>query len=180
MEVALTQTSMDKPAHDFTVRGLFEAHAAFVWRSLRGLGVSDADVDDVAQEVFVVVHRRLPEFEPRGSVRSWLYSICVRAAHGWRRRPQRRELATEHIPEAASQADAPEARLDAQRRSERLLAVLSTLDDDKRAVFLLYEMEHMTMAEVAQTLSIPLQTAYSRLLAARKVLFRAFEAEERS
>ena len=180
MEVALRAQPVRVPSDAAsmpTAAELFVAHGAFVWRTLRALGVSDADVDDVVQEVFVVVHRRLPELKPTGSVKSWLYSIAVRSAHGWRRRPARRELATDAPPERAV-GGFGEAELDAQRRSERLLAALATLDEDKRVVFLLYELERMTLAEIAEAVAAPLQTVYSRLGAARKALFRAFGEEE--
>src|SRR4051812_1143348 len=92
------------PLMAVTVAEVFREHAPFVWRALRRLGVREADVEDACQEVFVVVHRRLADFEGRSSVRTWVYGICVRVASDWRKRAHvRREIVTDDvsIPEAA-------------------------------------------------------------------------------
>jgi RNA polymerase sigma-70 factor (ECF subfamily) len=142
-------------------------HGVFVWRTLRRLGVREADVDDVCQEVFVVVNRKLVEFEPRASLKSWLYGICVRAAAGHRRKAQvRREVPTES-PEQGATARGPDASLESRQGLALLDRALDALDEDKREVFVLYEIEEMGMSEVAAILACPLQTAYSRHTAAR-------------
>jgi RNA polymerase sigma-70 factor (ECF subfamily) len=150
-----------------TLREIFDAHAAYVLRSLRHLGVAESDIEDVAQEVFVTVHRRLESFEGRSKLRTWLYGICLRVASDYRRRAHiRRERATadpaRDIPEAEDRG--PDQQV--QARAE-LRALLDELDDDKRAVVVLYELEGFSMKEVAEMLGCPLQTAYSRLHAAR-------------
>ncbi|HVV83136.1 MAG TPA: sigma-70 family RNA polymerase sigma factor [Kofleriaceae bacterium] len=151
-----------------TFAEVYREHVAFVWQVLRRLGVAPADLPDACQEVFLTVHRRLPEFEHRSSLRTWLYGIAVRCASAQRRRARR-------SPETPS-TTAPEPTVDAAqsesmaRRQARALVdeILDELDDDKRAVFVLYELEELTMAEAAAALGCPLQTAYSRLHAARK------------
>ena len=154
-------------------RAVFEENAPFVGRALRYLGVADADLEDACQEVFVVVHRKLPSFAARSAFRTWLYGICVRVAWRFRRRSsRRREAPIESAPEpvmAASQED------DLGRREARelLRALLDELDEPKRAVFVLYEIEELSMSEVAEVVGCPLQTAYSRLHAARETLSRA-------
>jgi len=146
---------------------IFREHAPFVWRVVRRLGVSESDTADVCQEVFVVIHRRLPEFEGRSSVRTWVYAICVRTAADYRRRvSRRRETVTDDVPEAATEAR-QDVALSMREARARLDRVLDELDDDKRAVFVLYEIEELTMADVASAVGCPLQTAYSRLHAAR-------------
>jgi RNA polymerase sigma-70 factor (ECF subfamily) len=148
---------------------IFREHAPFVWRALRRLGVAEADVDDVCQEVFVVVHRRLADFEGRSALRTWIYGICVRTASDHRKRAHRRhEVATAEPAEGRADAGTPHEALAQKRELERLDRALDTLDDDKRAVFVLYEIEGLTMPEIAEALSCPLQTAYSRLHAARE------------
>jgi RNA polymerase sigma-70 factor, ECF subfamily len=134
---------------------------------LRRLGVQESDVEDVCQEVFVVVHRRLPEFEGRSALRTWVYGICVRAASDYRKRAhRRRELVTDDPPEQVAKEDAH--RDLASREARKLLdGILAELDDDKRAVFVLYEIESLPMNDVAEAVGCPLQTAYSRLHAAR-------------
>jgi len=150
-----------------SVEQLFRDHGAFVWRSLRRFGLSESDADDLCQEVFVVVFRRLHEFEHRSSLRTWLYGISVRVALAHRRRARtQRELPTESPPEIAT-SEGPHDQL-ADREARALLdRALDALDDDKRAVFVLYEIEQLSMNEIAGALECPLQTAYSRLHAAR-------------
>ena len=142
----------------------------FVWRALRRLGVPEADVEDVCQEVFVVVHRKLGDFEGRSSLRTWIYGICARTASDYRRSGRvRREVVTDAPPDTAHEGGQHDAVALRQARA-KLDRILDTLDDDKRAVFVLYEIEELTMAEVADSLGCPLQTAYSRLHAARKIV----------
>ena len=150
-----------------TLRQVFDEYARFVWRTVRHLGVREADIEDVCQEVFLTVHRRLGDFEGRSSLRTWLYGICLRTASDYRRRAHvRREFAVEDPMPRAQAADQDE---EVQRRQarQRLAFILDQLDDDKRAVFVLYEIEEMSMKEVAKIVDCPLQTAYSRLHAAR-------------
>jgi RNA polymerase sigma-70 factor (ECF subfamily) len=148
---------------------VFQEHAPYVWRVLRRLGVAEADADDVCQDVFIVVHRRLGTFRT-GALRTWLYGICLRVASEHRRRPyRRREVVVDAVPDAGM--DAPqEQEVERRRALERLDRALDLLDDDKRAVFVLFELEQLSMVEVAEAAGCPLQTAYSRLYAARKMV----------
>jgi len=150
-----------------SLREVFDAHAAYILRSLRHLGVAESDIEDVGQEVFVTVHRKLASFEGRSKLRTWLYGICLRVASDYRRRAHvRRERATADPARDVAEAEgrAPDAQV--QARAE-LRALLEELDEDKRAVVVLYEIEGFSMKEVAEILDCPLQTAYSRLHAAR-------------
>lgn len=159
-----------------TSRQVFDEHGRYVFRVLRYLGVREADLPDLCQEVFIIVHRKLDGFEGRSSIRTWLYRICQRAASDYRRKAHvRREVAMVGSPE---EFDAPETD-DAVARLEARSAVgfaLDQLDDAKREVFVLYEIEGLTMREVCEVLDCPLQTAYSRLHAARKILAEAIAA----
>jgi RNA polymerase sigma-70 factor (ECF subfamily) len=155
-------------------RQVFEEQARYAFRVLRYLGVREADLQDVCQEVFITVHRKIDEFEGRSSIRTWLYRICRNAASDYRRRAYvRREIPTDwaapEMPEGEPSAD---TRGRAEARSV-LQHALTLLDDDKREVFVLYEVEGLTMQEVADIVGCPLQTAYSRLRAARDVVLRA-------
>jgi RNA polymerase sigma-70 factor, ECF subfamily len=149
---------------------VFRDHAPTVWRALRRLGVREADVEDLCQEVFVVVHRKLPEFEGRSSLATWIYGICLRVAKDHRRRAHvRREEPTAALPE--EKRSAPQIREMERVQARALLErALAALDEDKRAVFVLYEIEQLEMKEVAKAVGCPLQTAYSRLHAARKIV----------
>lgn len=149
---------------------LFRHYGPFVWRVVRRLGVPEADAADVCQEVFIVVHRRRAEFEHRSTVRTWIYGICVRAAADYRRRiRRRRETVVDTPPEQPEDASQDTALM--VREARQLLdRILDELDDDKRAVFVLYEIERLAMADVAAAIGCPLQTAYSRLHAARDLV----------
>jgi RNA polymerase sigma-70 factor (ECF subfamily) len=149
---------------------VFGACAPLVCRTLRRLGLPEADVEDLAQEVFMVVFRKLPAFEGRSKVSTWVYGICVKVAADHRRRAYvRLESPRVEVPE--TEVTPPQGVAVARLEARALLdAVLAELDDDKRAVFVLYELEELGMAEVAAALEVPLQTAYSRLHAARKLV----------
>lgn len=157
------------------MRTVFDEHARYVIRTLRHLGVREADVEDVAQEVFVTVHRKLPEFEGRSKLRTWLYAICLRVASDHRRRAYVvRERATDNPPVDTGERTGDEADTTLESRAF-VQELLGELDDDKRAVLVLYEIEGLTMREVADVIGCPLQTAYSRLHAARDLLREAWE-----
>ncbi len=145
---------------------VFEQLAPYVGRTLRYLGVAESNVEDICQEVFIVVHRRLDQVtvDPAG-IRAWVRQICVHAAQNERRRVRRRreDDAPADVPIPPAQHGSVEVR----EMRERLLSLLETLNEDQRAVFVLYEIEQLTMAEVAAAVGCPLQTAYSRLHAAR-------------
>jgi RNA polymerase sigma-70 factor, ECF subfamily len=161
-------TSGSRPREALTAASLFREYGAFAWRVLRRLGVAERDVDDVCQEVFVTVHRRAASFEGRSSPRTWLYGICVRTASEYRKRAvNRHEVVADRPPEPA--VDANQEDHAALREARAMLdRILDGLDDDKRAVFVLYEIEELPMAEVAIAIGCPLQTAYSRLHVARR------------
>jgi len=149
---------------------VFREHGPYVHRLLRRLGVHPSDVDDAFQEVFIVIHRKRAEFEHRSSVRSWVYGICVHVASRYRRL---RNLAREVAEEEASEPVDPTTPIESatvKEAREVLSAILDQLDGDKRAVFVLYELEELSMQEVAQSLECPVQTAYSRLRAAREAV----------
>ncbi len=154
------------------VQDIFRAEGAYVVRALRYFGVPERDVPDVCQEVFVIVHRKLPEFEYRAAIRTWLYRICQRAASDYRRRAHVRREQVTGEPIGSGEHDGKDFSDGIHARSV-LLKALDTLDDERRAVFVLYEIEELTMREVADALGCPLQTAYSRLHAARKQLSEA-------
>jgi len=140
----------------------------FVWRSARRLGASDAIVDDAVQDVFLVVHRRLHDFEGRSSIKTWLFGITMRVVKDYRRASRRRGI-SEPLP-AALVDPARRSPLEELAKSEAcalLHSMLEELDDDKRPVFVLAELEQMTVPEIAKVLGKNTNTVYSRLRAAR-------------
>jgi len=160
-------------------RELFDRHAPYVWRCARRLGVRSADAEDICQEVFMVAHRKLAQPDGEAPSRAWLYGTCLRKVWDHRRLARhKRERVTDEPPERAVEASQP-AELDAQLARQLLDRLLGELDDDKRAVFVLYEIEQLSMKEIAEATRCPLQTAYSRLHAARKHM-QAAAARERA
>lgn len=148
---------------------LYEAQFAFVWRSVRRLGVDDGALDDVVQEVFVVVHRRLATFERRSSIKTWLFGIVLHVVRDHRRTLRRKRPKTEGDVELVVDDGAtPYESLEKAQAVHLLHALLDTLDDDKRAVFVLAELEQLTAPEIAEATGTNVNTVYARLRAARK------------
>ena len=149
---------------------LYGEQKRFVWRLLLRLGVPRADAPDAAQEVFLVAHRKLGTFNGTSTVRTWLFGLTRRVAADFRKRAHvRRETVTSTVPEQASAAGQGEAL--EQRQARQLLEqALDQFSEEQRAIFVLYELEEWSMTEIAEAVGCPLQTAYSRLHAARKVL----------
>jgi RNA polymerase sigma-70 factor (ECF subfamily) len=158
-----------------TFREIYDAHFDFVWRTLRRLNVAEADIADAVQEIFLVVHRRLPNFEGRAKLTTWLFKICLRVAKDRHRRAHvRRE-----VPQGGELARWADPQADPEQETERrsdlalLEAALEQLDLEQRAVFTLFEFEGMTGQDIARTLEIPLGTVYSRLRLARESFRKA-------
>ena len=170
----LSQPSEPPPRPDepLSFEATFREHATFVWRVLRRLGVRDAEVDDVCQEVFLVVHRRLDTFHGGSSVRTWIYGICTRVASEHRRARGRRKehLSPDDRPPDHHVDASQETDVDRGRALGWLDRALDHLDDDKRAVFVAFEIESTPMIEVAAAVGCPVQTAYARLYAARRIV----------
>ncbi|HET9955296.1 MAG TPA: sigma-70 family RNA polymerase sigma factor [Polyangiaceae bacterium] len=153
---------------------IYEAHFEFVWRTLRRLGVRPADLPDATQDVFVVVHRRLPEFDGHAKVTTWLFRIAYRTARDRRRRAH---VLHEHLDSTVvdTQLDeAPSASHRIELADDLALfdAALEPMPLEQRAVFTLFELEEQTGPEIAELLEVPLATVYSRLRLAREAFRR--------
>ena len=151
-------------------RELFREHAPFVWRVLARHGIAESDLPDLCQEVFVVVHRKLPEFEGRSTLRTWLYGIAVRAAAGHRRRFSVRLERPTDAPPTLTDARTPEHSLGATRALSVLDAALSRVSAEQREAFVLFELEEMSLSEVARAQACAQATAFSRVKVARSAL----------
>jgi RNA polymerase sigma-70 factor (ECF subfamily) len=155
---------------------VYEAHFRYVWRCLRSLGVHDAQLDDALQDVFVVVQRRLPEFDGGAQLRTWLYAIALRISRKYRERRRREPSSLEATPETEPELGLTQSAEGAALQNERLAlarVALEALSDEQREVFVLARIEQMSAPEIASVIEVPLNTVYSRLRAARL----AFEAE---
>jgi RNA polymerase sigma-70 factor (ECF subfamily) len=154
------------------LRVMFDTNFEFVWRSLRRLGVPSGATDDAAQEVFLVASKRLGDIQV-GRERSFLFATALRVASNARRAFARRESRHDDmLDRVVDPAPTPDQLADRARARELLDHVLATLDLDLRAVFVLHELEEMSMADIASTLELAPGTVASRLRRARE-LFRA-------
>jgi RNA polymerase sigma-70 factor, ECF subfamily len=164
---------------------IYEAHVRFVWRVLRTFGVPEAVIEDAVQDVFIVVHRRLGAWQGRAAITTWLFAIARRVAGAHRRRVDRHieRMADEHVEEILDQQPStidPFAELSKAQAAATVLAILEQLDDDKRTVFALVELEQLSVPEVARMLELNLNTTYSRLRLARHAFELAVRAREPS
>jgi RNA polymerase sigma-70 factor (ECF subfamily) len=176
--VSASTPAAGKRVTDF--RALYEAHVDFVWRNLRRLGVPDSDADDKAQEVFVVAHRRLSEFEDRGfGARAWLFQIALRVASDARRHRRRHPEDADGGIAMARESIAPDQTTSVALREDltRLDRALSRIEVGRRAVLVLHEIEELTAPEIANSLGISVNTVYSRLRVARAELELALRGD---
>lgn len=162
---------------------VFRDHAAYALGLLRRLGVSEADAEDVAQEVFIIVHARLAGFEGRSALKTWICGICLRKASDYRRKAYRRR----ERPTAAFDADEQplggelrdgETQVIRQQQVATLQRALASLAANRLEVFVLYEVEELPMVEVARAVGCPLFTAYTRLRGARRDIQAFFRRAE--
>jgi RNA polymerase sigma-70 factor (ECF subfamily) len=153
---------------------LYGTHLSLVWRNLRRFGVADELLEDATQDVFVTVHRRWESFDPSASsIETWLFGIVIRVAH-YHRRTLRRRLARlvpwfrgTSLYEISSELDGP-AEVVAKRQAVVLLdRILDELGEHQREILVLVDVEQMTVPEATAILGINLNTAYTRLRAAR-------------
>lgn len=175
LQRAMGRADADEAEAASAVTRIYQVNADFVWRSLQRLGVRDADLDDVLQEVFVVVHQRHRTFDGSSKMTTWLFGICMRVASAYRRRGfRRKETVVADVPEPTDRASvSPEQDLAAAESRRRLDVLLEELELDKRAVFVMFEVDEMPCEEIAQILGVPVGTVYSRLHGARKSFQKA-------
>lgn len=164
-------SQLEPPSEQLRVEDVYREHVSMVWRGLRGLGVPEESIEDAVQDVFIVVHRRLPDFEGRSSIQTWLYGIVLRVAKDHRRSQGRQLRKVERAAELLS-GDSPSPRTpadDAERReATRLLhAILAGLQEEHREVLVLVEMEGLSVLDTAAALGIHVRACQRRLRAAR-------------
>jgi RNA polymerase sigma-70 factor (ECF subfamily) len=165
---------------------LYQEHADFVWRSLQRMGVLKSEARDALHDVFLVVHSRLHTFDPSlGSTRSWLFGIAVNVARASHRK---RKLVLVDSPEQLADSQEPRRAehqgsggsgthaISTRRLRESIQSAVSSLDPERRAVFIMFELEGLECIAIADELGVPLGTVYSRLHSARKQLREALSA----
>jgi RNA polymerase sigma-70 factor (ECF subfamily) len=158
-----------------TFKEVYDENFRFAWRSLRRLGVRESDVADAVQDVFLIVHRKLGEFEGRSKVTTWVFGICLRVARDRRRAAHERRRSEETEPIS----DKPDERADVGAEAERRQAlgliekIVDEMPDEQGAVFTLFELEGMSGEGIAEMLEVPLGTVHSRLRLAREAFRKA-------
>lgn len=153
---------------------IFDDNFDYIWSSMRRLGVAGADAEDIVQELFITVHRRLGTYDPDRPIRPWLFGIATRVASDYRRLARHRREVFEggrgykDAPEQPSAEPAPDHRLERAEAQALVIEALQGIDEKRRPVFILHDIDGVEMKEVAEALSIPLHTGYSRLRKARR------------
>jgi RNA polymerase sigma-70 factor, ECF subfamily len=161
-------------AAPLTFAYVFRTHAAYVLGLVRRLGVGASDAEDVAQEVFLAVHAGLVQFEGRSKLKTWICSICLHKVQDFRRQASRRR---EHVSAdpVLVQTDTPHEGLVRKQHVQLLDEIIKRLPDPQRQVFVLYEVEELSMSDIARIMRCPIFTAYGRLRDARREVKRQFE-----
>ncbi len=149
-------------------RALFEAHFSYVWNALKRLGVATRDLEDLTQQVFLQVHGQLSIFDSRRPIRPWLFSFAYHAASNYRALARHRVELSIVGPEAVDARPTADEQLITRQELELAELALTHVALERRAVLLLHEIEGHSMPEIAESLEIPLNTAYSRLRLARQ------------
>ncbi|HLK41082.1 MAG TPA: RNA polymerase sigma factor [Polyangiaceae bacterium] len=147
---------------------IFDEHFDYVWSALRRLGVRDADVEDLVHEVFLKIHLRSADYDDTRPVRPWIFGFAYRVAADYRRLARHR-VEVLHAPTDTADPQRPVDEQIAAAEDRALLeSALGAVDVDRRAIFLLHDVEGVPVPEIATTLGVPLNTAYSRLRLARE------------
>ena len=168
--VQATAPSVGQPVPPFET--IYHQYFDFVWSMTVRLGVPRGATDDVVQEIFMVIHARLPTLREPASLRSWIYGIVRRTVSDHHRSQRTRAaFGSALAAEADLRQTLPQTPLDLTEQSDQvkvLQSLLDELDPAKREVFVLAELEELSVPEIAEALEIPLNTAYSRLRLARE------------
>jgi RNA polymerase sigma-70 factor (ECF subfamily) len=152
---------------------LYQDHLDYVWSSLRRLGVHPAHLEDTAHDVFITAWRKLSDYDPKRPLKPWLFGITFRVASDFRERASvRREIPGEEL-EGEDERPSADALIHEQQRRALVRRALEAIPIERRAVFIMHELDGAPIPEVAAALDVPLNTAYSRLRLAR----RDFQAE---
>ena len=149
-------------------REVYDQHFAFVWRCAANRGVRGAMLDDVVQEVFIVVHRKLPEFEGRSSLRTWLAAIVRRVVADYVHKRGNQPAGDQPLEREPAAGGSPAEQLERKTALALLDALLAKMSADQREVFVLHELEHMSGPEIAELTATNENTVWTRLRAARR------------
>lgn len=172
------ETERESSADAVRVERMVREHFALVFRTLRRMGVPEGDADDAAQQVFLVASQRVASIA-EGRERAFLVATALRiASRAHRGRNRRREVGDDSLEERWDESPAPDELVDRRRARELLDAILDRMTEEQRVVFALFEIEQLTMAEIAEALRIPTGTVASRLRRAREHVASAMQRWE--
>jgi RNA polymerase sigma-70 factor (ECF subfamily) len=188
-ESARSHVRLGQPEPAITFEQIYSEYFAFVWRTARRMGIHEAALDDVCQDVFVAIHRRLPEFEGRSSLKTWVFGFVLNVVQVHYRTLRRKSVshrATGEVLDPDTITDkrspGPDDLVSRTQAADIAHELLDQLDDDKRAVFILSELEGMSAAEISEALDANVNTVYARLRAARQQFTQAakrYQARDR-
>jgi RNA polymerase sigma-70 factor (ECF subfamily) len=157
-------------------REVYDTYFAFVWRAVANRGVPHSAMDDVVQEVFLVVHRKLDEFEGRSTLRTWLGGIVRRVVADHMKKRGNRATGQEAVEDHPFEStEDPAAELERRTAAALVASLLEKLSAVQREVFVLYELQQLTMREIAELTHTNENTVQTRLKAARAAFQRTLE-----
>ena len=159
--------TMAMPLATVEFPAVYAAELGYVWSTLRRLGVQERDLEDLCHDVFVVVFRNLAVYDARRPIRPWLFGIAFRVASDYRRSARHRREVTGTTREPVCPAPRADEVMLRRERQRLVASALEALELDRRAVFVMHDIDGHVMPEIAAALGVPLNTAYSRLRLAR-------------
>lgn len=163
-EAAPESAPEDAAEEQLSFDEVYDRYFDDMWRALRRLGVPEMSAEDAAQDVFVIVHRRLSEFEGRSQLRTWIYGVALNVARSYRRKLARARSSVDTLTASESTPDRDAAQTQALQIVDE---TLQAMDVEKREMFVLKEIEELTAPEIASILDLKLPTVYTRIRAAR-------------
>jgi RNA polymerase sigma-70 factor, ECF subfamily len=151
-----------------TLRQIFLSESSYVWNTLRRLGVRAQDLEDLTHEVFLAVHKRLGDYDPSRPLRPWLFGVAFRVTANYQRLARHRErVADDATFDTLDETPGAEEQLATRQAQDLVLDALAALDLKLKTVFVMHDLDGCPMPEIAAALGLPVNTAYSRLRAAR-------------
>jgi RNA polymerase sigma-70 factor (ECF subfamily) len=176
-EVDATQTPV--PTAQLQTATVYDAYATFVWRSLQRMGVPESDLEDALQEVFIVVHRKLDQYDAeRAKLSTWLFGITLNVAR--KHRSRGRLTLGADVEATPCERPSQDAQLQRLQQAERLNVVLGKMRPEHSATFVMFELEDLSCQEIADLTGVPVGTVYSRLHKAREQFKDLVEKSEKA
>lgn len=167
-------TKIQDEAEPLDFRALYEGEFDYVWNSLRRLGAPPKDLEDLVHDTFVTAHRRLDTYERSRPLRPWLFGIAYRTLSDFRKKAHHtKEVMDDSSVDAVQVDGAPDDALEAKEKRALVMEAMESVELDRRAVMVMHDLEGHSVPYIAEVLSIPLNTAYSRLRLARAEFAKA-------